>query len=338
MLGVWTITYGGTEKTAAAWGLNARPLIRTRDRSETVISFQMAGQAPEGTMPFAFQAQVTIKQYKNWTGSPTTGFTNLLWQKICYQTTQRGHVDGLSQGVRLDFADTIWLLKNTVYQQIWKMNTISSPVNVPASRCVLFMDNTSFVASPWNLQSVQYQINQLVTYAVSCGISLNAGTIDYSGWYINYIHVKAISIWDALLKCLEPVADAKAWIDDTSGTPTLNVRTRANLAALSTPTGTGPGPITLPYKGTDSAGRSHLNTDLIPRYDLVPPVVCIQYQTNTTTNGLHAPNPSACGERMAAATSGAGCAGLRSIMSNASAFHSSASRLYHCIAFSTTTF
>ena len=289
MPGVWTITYSGTEKTAAAWGLTAQPIIRTRDRSETVISFRMAGAPPEGTIPFPFKAQVTIKQYKTWTGSPTSGFTNLLWQKICYQTTQHGHVDGRSQGIKLDFADTIWLLKNTVFQQLWTENTISSPSYVPASRVILFMDIATYNGSPWALKSVQWEINEIITYAASCGISIAAGTIDYSGWYINYIHLKAVSCWDALLKCLEPVADAKAWIDDTSGTPTLNVRTRANIAAMSAPTGTAAGPVTLPYKGTDSAGRKHFSSDLTPRYDLVPPVVQLQYQTNTTINGKSAP-------------------------------------------------
>ena len=46
MFPVWTITYAGTEQSAAAWGLNAQPRIRTRDRSPTEISFRMAGADP----------------------------------------------------------------------------------------------------------------------------------------------------------------------------------------------------------------------------------------------------------------------------------------------------
>lgn len=335
MPGVWTITYLGTEKTAAAWGLNAQPRIRTRDRSETVISFRMANTAPESAIPIPFQGKVIIKQYSGWTGLPGGVFSGLMWSKICFQTTQRGRVDGHGQGVMLDFADTIWLLKNTIFQQLWATNvsptaggfqtgttykiTFVGTTNFVAigasantvgvtfvatgpgtgngiaqalqsrSRVILFMDISSYLTFPWSIQSVQWEINEIIAFAATCGISIAAGTIDYSGWFLNYIHLKAVSCWDALLKCLEPIPDAKVWFDDTSGTPTLNVRTRANIAAMTAPTTTAAGPITLVYKGTDAGGRRHESTELTPRYDLIPPVVCIEYQSNSTINGQSAP-------------------------------------------------
>lgn len=284
-MSVWTITYGGVEQSAADWGLNAHPVITTRDRSATRISFRMAGAAPENGVPFPFKAQVVIRQNRvygsgAWSGSGYV-FTG-------YQTTQPGDVDGKSQGITLVFQDAIWLMQNTTFQQLWTVaSTPSTPVYV--SRCVLFMDINSWVPNLY--QSVQWQINQIITYAASCGISIAAGTIDYSGWYLNYYHCRAMSCWDALLKCLEPIPDAKVWVDGSTATPTLNVRTRANLAALGTPSGTGPGPITLPYKGTDSAGRSHFSSrGFQPRYDLVIPQVVLQYQINNTINGQSAPS------------------------------------------------
>ena len=66
MAAVWTITYdngsGPVEQSAADWGLNAQPIIRTRDRSPTTFSFRMAGAAPEGGIPFPFKSKVIIKQ------------------------------------------------------------------------------------------------------------------------------------------------------------------------------------------------------------------------------------------------------------------------------------
>ena len=280
----WTITYSGVEQSAAAWGLNAAPKITTRDRSATKISFRMAGAAPENGVPFPFKAQVVIRQNRVYAGGAWSGsgyvFTG-------YQTTQPGDVDGRGQGITLVFQDAIWLMQNTTFQQLWTVASApSTPVYV--ARCVLFMDINSWVPNLY--QSVQWQINQIITYAASCGISIAAGTIDYSGWYLNYYHCRAMSCWEALLKCLEPIPDAKVWVDGSTGTPTLNVRTRANLAALSTPSGTGPGPITLPYKGTDSAGRSHFSTrGYTPRYDLVIPQVVLQYQINNTIDGKSAP-------------------------------------------------
>lgn len=281
---MWTITYNGAEQSAAAWGLNARPVIKTRDRMPTEISFRMAGAAPEGAIPFPFKAQVVIRQNRTFSGGSWSGagyvFTG-------YQTTQPGDVDGHGQGVTLVFKDAIWLLQNTTFQQYWAV--ASSPGSPDLiSRCVLFMDINSWV--PNTYKSVQWQLQQIIGYAASCGISIAAGAIDYSGWFLNYYHCRAVSCWDALLKCLEPIPDAKVWVDGSQNPPALHVRTRANIAAMSAPAGTGPGPVTLPYKGRDAAGRSHHSTHgFTPRYDLIPPQVVLQYQINNTVNGKPVP-------------------------------------------------
>ena len=289
MQGVWTITYdsgsGPVEQSAAAWGLTARPKIKTRDRSPTEFSFRLAGAAPEGSIPFPFKAKVIIKQNRVFSAGAWSG-TGYVFTG--YQTTQAGDVDGRGQGITLVFKDAIWLMQNTTFQQQWlQASTPGSPWMV--SRAVLFMDISSWI--PNQYYSVQWQIQQIISYAASCGISIAAGTIDYSGWFLNYYHCRAVSCWDALLKCLEPVADAKVWVDGSTATPTLNVRTRANLAALTPPTTTAAGPITLPYKGTDSAGRKHFSSKgFTPRYDLIPPQVVLQNQINNTYNGKPAPS------------------------------------------------
>ena len=294
---VWTISYLGVEKSAAEWGLTAEPRIRTRDRSPTSFSFRMAGASPTDAIPFPFKAQVTIKQNRTyaagaWTG---TGFVFIGWQ-----TTQHGQKSGPRRGVNLVFQDVLWLLQNTTFQQIWKANSYSggggiTTVDQPVSRCVLFMDITSYVATPWSIKSVQWQLTEIINYAAGCKyngtdyIPITVGMVDYSGWYINYYHCRAISCWDALIKCLEPVPDAKLWVDNSSGSPVLHIRTRAAIAALAAPTTTAAGPITLPYEGADAYGRRHLGSELTPRYDLVPPQVVIQYQIANTIDGRSAP-------------------------------------------------
>jgi len=282
-MSVWTITYAGTEQSAAAWGLNALPKIKTRDRSPTEISFRLAGAAPEGAIPFPFKAQVVIRQNRVFAAGAWSG-TGYVFTG--YQTTQPADVDGKSQGITLVFKDTLWLLQHTTFQQQW---AIAGASNDWISRCVLFMDINNW--SPNLYQSVQWQINQIISYAANqCGIAIAAGIIDYNGWFLNYYHCRAVSCWEALLKCLEPIPDAKVWIDGSTTPPQLNVRTRANLSQMSSPTYTGPGPIILPYKGTDAVGRQHLSSKgFTPRYDLIPPQVVLQYQINNTYNGKAAP-------------------------------------------------
>ena len=301
MPGVWTITFNGVEKTCAAWGLTARPQIKTRDRSPTQFSFRMAGAAPEAAIPFPSyinllnsgrsvaqaeaQSRIVIKQYSTYTAGAWGG---LLYTFVGYLATQPAEVDGHGQGVVLVFKDALWLLQNTTFQQYWiQASTPAAPVYI--SRCVLFMDIGGWI--PNTYQSVQWQLTQIIAYAAACGIAIAPGTIDYSGWYLNYYQCRAISCWEAILKCLEPIPDAKVWVDGSTATPTLNIRTRANLAALASPAGTGPGPITLPYKGTDAGGRQHFSSkSFTPRFDLIPPQVVLQYQINNTFNGKSAPS------------------------------------------------
>ena len=286
-MSLWTLTYNGVEQPAAAWGLNAAPCIGTRDRSPTEIRFRMAGAAPELALPFPFKAQVVIRSNRTLIDGQWSVVSGPAYVFTGYLTTQLADVDGRRQGVELVFQDAIWLLQNTTFQQLWN---IASAPNSPdyVSRIVLFMDINSW--TPNTYQSVQWQINQIIAYAAACGINIAAGTIDYSGWFLNYYHCRAVSCWDALLKCLEPIPDAKVWIDGSPATPVLHVRTRANLAALTTPVGTGPGPITLPYKGRDPAGRAHYSTHgFTPRPDLIPPQVVLQYQINNTRSGKPAP-------------------------------------------------
>jgi len=286
-MSVWTITYAGAEQSVAAWGLTAQPKIKTRDRSPTEISFRMAGAAPEGAIPFPFKAQVIIRSNRTWAGGQWSVVSGSAYVFTGYQTTQPADVDGRSQGITLVFKDALWLLQNTTFQQQW---TIAGATNDWISRCVLFMDINSWV--PNTYQSVQWQINQIISYAANqCGIAIAPGAMDYSGWFLNYYHCRAVSCWEALLKCLEPIPDAKVWIDGSTMPPQLNVRTRANLSALPAPlSGATPGPITLPYKGADAAGRQHHSSKgFTPRYDLIPPQVVLQYQINNTYNGKAAP-------------------------------------------------
>ncbi len=285
-MSVWTITCNGTEQSAAAWGLTAQPRIRTRDRSPTEISFRLAGAAPENGVPFPFRSEVIIRSNRTLVSGQWSVVSGPAYIFTGYQTTQPADVTGQRQGITLVFKDALWLLQNTTFQQPW---TQLNQSNVWISRCVLFMDINSWV--PNTYQSVQWQVNQIISYAATqCGIAIAAGTIDYSGWFLNYYHCRAISCWEALLKCLEPIPDAKVWVDGSTNPPVLNVRTRANLAAMSVPTGTGPGPITLPYKGADALGRLHHSSKgFTPRYDLLPPQVVLQYQINNTYNGKPAP-------------------------------------------------
>jgi len=168
---VITITYGGLEKSAAAWGLTARPKITTRDRSPTEFSFHMAGTDPASGVPFNYYpamlagggtvaaaesgCRVIIKQNRvyNSIAAPGPALVDL----HRYLAKQPGDVGGGGRGITVVFKDAIWLMQNTTFQQLWNIaSTPDSPDWV--CRCVLFMDINGWI--PNRYQSVQWQLQQ----------------------------------------------------------------------------------------------------------------------------------------------------------------------------------
>jgi hypothetical protein len=119
------------------------------------------------------------------------------------------------------------------------------------------------------LQTNGQQIQNIIDYANSAGVQIQSGTIDLN-WELPIYPVRCVSCMSAIEICLKATPDAVHWIDYTAIPPTFNCRQRPNLTALS-----------LPY----ADGIRHVSSEIVPRYDLQPTQVVLQYQRTDTING-----------------------------------------------------
>ena len=202
------------------------------------------------------------------------GAPGVIFQGIRRQWTGRAQPEARS--TNLVFCDAIWDLQNTPFQHYWQQQQPGGTASQQYfSRINLFQNISAGPGNPWSYLTVKQQLQQILTYAASkCGIAVQAGTIDPTQVF-NIMPCKAVSCWDAILKCLQLLPDVMTQMDYSTTPPTLHFFQRTVSAGVKT----------LPWSGTDANGRAHKSSNLKDRPDLVPSEVVLQYQTNTNYNG-----------------------------------------------------
>jgi hypothetical protein len=171
------------------------------------------------------------------------------------------------------------------------------------STLVLFMQQNG------TLLTAQQQITDAINFAINHGMSgeVQLGTVDMNFQPPIDIIKGAITCAEIIQKAIRWAKDAVAYLDYTTSPPTLNVRQRANLPAVSVPVlspssplppggeGQGEGASSAnSYSavlgsgfGTSAVGRGGYvkDVELSQRTDLVPKAVVVQYIEPTTENG-----------------------------------------------------
>jgi hypothetical protein len=113
------------------------------------------------------------------------------------------------------------------------------------------------------------QIQEIINFAATAGVAIQVGTIDLN-YLLPIYPVRGVSCASAIQICIKPQPDASTWIDYTTTPPTFNCRARPNLTRA-----------TMPY----ADGVMHFTSEIIPRFDLVPPAVVLQYQKTSNVGG-----------------------------------------------------
>lgn len=276
-MGVWTITYAGTEKSASDWGLNADPVLRYALMQAGQFAFTVAGGDPAAATPFPFEALVTIRQNRILAGG---GYVNdgSAWH-FTFQgrlKNPKGRVGGDGQNVMLIFKDAWDDLENIPLQQLWLTNSGWAYF----CRLVLFYNPAYSPESLDPYLTVAQQLTNIITYAAAeAGANIQVGTITATAGtsgasQMPWVMARGLSCAAAIKKCLELFPDLIAWVDGSTTPPSFNCVPRALLT-----------PVTFPWKGVDAAGREHDSSEIDPRYDLVPSQVVLQYQETASVAG-----------------------------------------------------
>ena len=260
----WTLEYNGGEKSFQSWGFTD-PHMRPRKLAATTFTVRIPGATNlVADPPVPHMGQVIIRRKR----ASADGGATFSGGEIVFQGRQitDKRMATRSPADVLTFADAWWDLENLTFQQQWTGwdGTIDPETGVMtgvATATPYCQTNLFQQYGTGYLITNGAQVAEIIAWAASCGVNIQAGTIDLA-WYIQPYPVSALSCASAIQVCLKPSPGACCYIDMSTTPPTLHCRDRYYHTALS-----------LPY-----ASGSHRSSELIPRYDMQVPQVCIQYQ------------------------------------------------------------
>ena len=258
----WTLQYDGEEKSFKDWGFTD-PRLQPRKLTVTTFTVKIPGATNlVSDPPIPFKGRVIIRRHREVMDGGGFSGGEIVFQGR--QITDRRLATRNPADV-LTFGDLWGDLENLTFQQTWRAlgldgETIS---DTPYSQLNLFQDFTTGV-----LVTNGAQIEEIIAWAVLCGVSVQAGTIDL-GWYLQPYPASAVSCASAAQICLKPCPGAACWVDMTTEPPTFHCRERYYHQAIS-----------LPYRS-----GSHRSSELTPRYDMQVPQVVIQYRQAVSVNG-----------------------------------------------------
>lgn len=255
----WTITYGGVEKSLASWGEGTTVARRRANMAVDVCTISVPGPM-DGTPAFAYGQPVVIQRDRVWGAGSYSGGTIWFMGKAA---NPRSVGSGREERINYQIKGPWWDLERLVYQQQWHITVDGSTFSgVPASDCFLFRDWTG----AW--RNAGQQCSDIIAWAISCGVGVQAGTIDPTLPMWPY-EVRDITCAEAINMSLRLVPDAVCYFDYSFSPPKLHIRQLANLTNVAVP----------------PSGSLTKAVDVTPRNDLVVPSVCIHYKSTAQING-----------------------------------------------------
>lgn len=212
-MAVWTLTYDGTTKTFAEWGL--RGLHRAQVSQATgSVTLTQSGAAYDGTPLFAIDAPVTISK----DGVP--------WHKGPVVSVPRS-AGAKSEQLDYEIADPWWYLEQLTYEQ----PIVTGAGDTQTTRISLFGGVVAGVSVKFTAEGV---ITSAIGLAVTAGASM---TVAFSGSF--GVSPPMADMRDPT--CAEIIRAALRWVPDaTAGwyygeapedVPELRIATRAGAAA-----------------------------------------------------------------------------------------------------------
>jgi hypothetical protein len=253
--------------------------------SHAASTFTIAwAQPPETGIAVPFKSQCVVFANR----SSSTGNANSFSGGTILFQGRRWDNPGSASATRVATSivlkDALEDLKFITLQAVWQEisgGTIGSPTysTVMYPDVVLFQATPGVTYSPapvngtittW--QVMQYIINFAATY-YGVNLQLNSSA-EFTPVYNNWYGLRCGKCDEALKIALRAHPACYTEVDYTTTPPTLHIRNRANMTA-----------VTLPYAETDGNGVMHIASDLQPLPHLVPDAVRIYYKINGTYNG-----------------------------------------------------
>lgn len=271
-----TLEYDGTEQSLADWGF---ALDSVRCEHMNLSASRYTGFIPGGSVSddpaFPFESKVIIR--RNRSGSVTTytgGYVAFIGYTMLPQSAQSGG----ESGVAYEFKNAWYFLENTCFEMKYASYESGSLAYRYLSEVMLFtyLDGSNLLQP----QAADAQITEILTYCSTAATDAGnllpwlVGTIDPDIQFPSY-QMRELMCAEALIKCLQMSPDVAMWWDYSTSnagepTPTVHFYNRASRTSKSLAI----------LNGTD-----HASLNIVPRHDLVPRAVVIQYKVTGTADG-----------------------------------------------------
>src|SRR5579883_1793691 len=272
MAGLWTLTYAGTEKSFADWGLDQDTAeLTTSHMAVDIFTVAMPGVAIDSNVEgiFPFEAVVTIKSGRVFSGGSFSGGQTEFQGKRMLSILE-GRPD--YEGVLLQFGGPWYDLEQTPYQQTiyYWVGPGSATASDLTSDVVLFQkitgaDTSTVRNSGQQIQDIlQHLLDQYTANGDTAPYQI--GTIDPALNLPTY-QGRDFKCSEAIDVCLKLSPDATVWFDYTFSPPKINVNSRSSLTAANV---------------AFADGVRHESIRLTPRYDLEARSVVLIFKQNNT--------------------------------------------------------
>lgn len=263
---VWTLLYGGVEKSFASWGL--RNLTRRQSsQSQYQVTFTGQRQAFDATPQFAYGETVVIKKSGvQWWKGPVVSIPKY----------------GSAQTERIDYivASPWWYLENLTYQQPWAYYTGTTYEQKFSSHLFLgqTIDWTTHPTAPETVRAkTNVAIKEILDYArARCGNAFAYDAADLAdvntamAISIPVDECREINCAEAVRRVTKWLRDLVIWWDFTASTPVLRFQRRPALTTATLTIGAKP----------------LAEIELTPRYDLQVETVCLKFEKTDEVDGV----------------------------------------------------
>lgn len=261
----WTLEFDGEEKSLAAWGLSDRVVRRRGNQAPDEVTV-MAPGAMEAAAAWSYGDEVIIRRDRS--GTPLAGGSIYFRGKVGLPARSGS---GTGEGVTHRFVGPWWDFERCVCQQTWKefagWSTPGDPNTDPT-----FTDRvTSELFLGQGVDGARVTtggvIAEAVAWAATCGVAVQAGVIDPTTEFPIY-NCRDMTVAEVIVQMLRWTPDVICWFDYATSPPTFHCRKLANLTAVDV-----------------SADGVLSGVELVPKFDLQLPAVCLRFKRTDTVDG-----------------------------------------------------
>ena len=244
----WTLTYAGTEKALADWGITADILAEFCNKEKDVLTLRTIEQFDPAAAQFAWGNKLVARRDRTLSAGVYSGGTIFFQGYVADTVTS---ADGSSQAMGYKVFSVWWLLERLIFKQtrnIW--NGYTTP-GVPSSGNTfkaVVLEETFLGEDPSEAYWTGTQtITEIVNFVNECWNAtkqgatsgrdnsqdvLQIGGID-CGQQFPKTRASTVSCAESIVQVLRYFPATQVWLDHTTTPPTLWIKDIANLASVS---------------------------------------------------------------------------------------------------------